>query len=320
MKRNSKRIGLIAILSLLFAPALAACDVTKSTPTSFCGVVLGNGGDNSDSSIHQVVLPGDSVNINDDKETTHYFPCNSRNYIASPEKDKGDTQTPVVAYTATGTKIKVWLTVAWTLNEDKDTLKKFYDFCDKYTCWSGDAKSGDEHSATPGWNNMLKENFPFVLDQTAQNAATSIGDEIWKNHDPKLYEQLASAMSKSFKDAMRARIGYSDDLFCGSGNSQWDKDKKNFTCSDVRILISDVSAYDDSLQATSDGSKSAQAQSSQDSVANEAEYQAALKLFNGDAAAATKYLQTKKAIEACQKDSNAKCSVVVGTGGVVSAN
>lgn len=68
--------------------------------------------------------------------------------------------------------------------------------------------------------------------------------DIWKTHDPAQYEALGDAMSAVFAEKIRQNLGYSQDLFCGSGNSQWDNPDKpgegTFSCSPVRIIIDDV--------------------------------------------------------------------------------
>ncbi|MBI3983945.1 hypothetical protein HY346_01470, partial [Candidatus Microgenomates bacterium] len=88
------------------------------------------------------------------------------------------------------------------------------------------------------------ENFGSTVDAAALKAAFTIDDSIWQKHDPNQYEALGEAMSAMFADIVRAKTGFPQDLFCGSGNSGWeDSDKPgkgDFTCTPVRVTVEKV--------------------------------------------------------------------------------
>jgi len=246
---------MMMIIAALVAVVLGASMVSgcsTSAKSASCAFVVGNGQNGNDTKFDRVIWPGQSVGSESGKDVT-YVPCNSRNYITNDGSVKdangnkvGDRSTPTIAYTKTGVQIKVWTTVAFTLNQSEDAMKNFYALCFKYTCADTKDQGGDANSSTPGWNSMLGENFGPTVDAAAAKAAFSLDDSIWQKHDPALYEELAKQVAGSFDDIMRQKVGYQQDLFCGSGNSQW-KDPENpggkgntFTCSQVRVTVDKV--------------------------------------------------------------------------------
>ena len=244
-----KRIALWVLVAIIAAPLLIACTST-STTTSSCGFIVGDGSNNGDAKLHKVVYSGQSTHVGD-HENISYVPCNSRNYIINDGSVKnangdkvGDRFTLITATTKSGVPITIAATGLWTLNQSDKALRDFYTVCFKYTCASNQDKGGGANFSTPGWNGMLAENFGPTMDRVARIAAIKADDSIWTNHDPAKYKALADDMSAAFADAMRANLGYPEDLFCGSGNSRWnDPDKPgegDFTCSPVRITVDDV--------------------------------------------------------------------------------
>jgi hypothetical protein len=149
-----------------------------------------------------------------------------------------------MATTNSGVPIIIAARALWTLNESDEALRAFYNVCFKYQCASPNDQSGNANFSTPGWNGMLAENFGPAMDTSSRIAAIQVDDSIWKQHDPQLYKSLGDNMSAAFADVMRANLGYSVDLFCGSGNSAWKDPNKpgegEFTCTPVRIVVDDV--------------------------------------------------------------------------------
>lgn len=123
-------------------------------------------------------------------------------------------------------------------------MRKFYTVCFKYQCASPKDIGGDTNYSSKGWNGMLGENFGPAMDTSARRAAAKVEDSIWRQNDQEQYKLLSDGMSAVFADVMRANFGFSEDLFCGSGNSVW-SDPKNpgkgkFDCTPVRIVVNAV--------------------------------------------------------------------------------
>ena len=225
MSRSCKCFTILAVL-LVASQFLVACN--GSTTTASCAFVVGNGRGGNDTKLHKIVYPGQLVAISEN-ETISYVPCNSRNYIINNGTVKnangetvGDRGTPIVAYTSTGVQINIVTRALWTLNQSNAAMLKFYTVCFKYQCASSQDIGGGSNFSTPGWNGMLAENFGPAMDSAARLAAIKVGDSIWQLHDPMLYQSLGDNMSAVIADVMRANLGFSEDLFCGSGNSVWD--------------------------------------------------------------------------------------------------
>ena len=239
---------LIMVLSLVAMALLASCGT--ATTTASCGFIVGTGQSGYDAKVHQIIYPGQRETVKDG-EAVSYVPCNSRNYIINDGSVKGvdgkavgDRNQLIQATTNTGVQITVAVRALWTLNQSPGAMSAFYTVCLKYKCATGQDKGGDSNFSTPGWNGMLAENFGPALDIAARKAAINVNDSIWQRNDPAEYEKMATAMSAAFSDAVRANLGYSLDLFCGSGNSAW-PDPNNpgsgkFVCSPVRIVVDHV--------------------------------------------------------------------------------
>ena len=303
-------LWVVALFGSLF---LLAC-YTASTTTASCAFVVGNGREGRDTELHRIVYPGQQVTLTT-YETPSYVPCNSRNYIINDGTVKGATGKPVgdrgtliVASTNTGTTINVAARALWTLNQSKQTMEDFYEVCHKYSCASPKDVTGDSNFATDGWNGMLAENFGPTMDKTAKIAAFTMGDELWQKQDPKDLKILGDGMSDAFADVIRANLGYSHDLFCGSGNSAWSDPNRpgenTFTCSAVRIVVDSVILG----PARAD-------QSVQSAVAiNKQRFQNAEALYGPDAGY---WLGIQDSIDKC-KAASTPCIINVGSGGGVS--
>jgi hypothetical protein len=252
---RTKFSGIIALLMLLAIPlVISACgENTAATSADKCAFIVGDGEEGRDANIHKTVYPYQEIQTGENShEKVRYFPCNSRNYIinsghvynANGEK-VGDRFNLAIGYTKEHTEVKVGVTAFWTLNQTKSVLEKeFAPLCFKYTCYSESAASGNADFSTKGWNGMLGENFGNSIDKSVLQATANTSDEIWSSHNPALYEQLAKELSSKFAENVRQTTGYSNDLFCGSGNSGWKNPGKpgegTFTCTSVRFVVNSV--------------------------------------------------------------------------------
>lgn len=259
-RKSPKRLkALIAIpVAFLMLVAVTSCgdETDAATSTASCAFVLGDGQSGRDAKLHKVLYPGEQVDLEEDgsgndTEVVQYFPCNSRNFIINDGTVKnangeqvGDRFTPVIGYTTTGVPIEMAVTAYWTPNQAQAAMPKFFDLCFKYQCASSADIGGGENYSTAGWNGMLGENFGPSIDIVGLKASATVSDDVWKKHDPALYEQLSNTMSAEFADAVRATTGYTQDIFCGSGNSGWKNPdapgEGEFTCTPVRFRVTAV--------------------------------------------------------------------------------
>lgn len=254
MSRKSLRAFLLALLCAVGVTTLAACN--EATPTSaMCGIVVGTGGNGTDSAAHKIVFPGETGDVGQN-EKVHYVPCNSRNFLITPAGEKnanketiGDYHTPIEAFTKEGTRVKVYLSMYWTLNQDRQTLlKNFWPLCEKYQCATeGQDGEGNVNSASPGWNRWLGENVPSAIGDSVRPVMLRFDDNIWKTSAQ--WGDLAKQISDVFGGNFRARHGFGADIICGSGDvSFWSDSSKpgqgKFTCGKVRFKIDSVENAD----------------------------------------------------------------------------
>ncbi len=261
-----KAIALLVIVLFALSFILSACDAV-SPQSATCAYVVGSGTNGYDAKVHNVVYPGQSLPDNNTTgEVVHYVPCNSRNYIINDGTDinannekVGDRYILTKATTKSGTQITIASSSFWTLNQSNQAMRDFYSVCFKYTCFSDSDQGGGANFSTKGWNGLLSENFGPAVDAAARRAAAEVTDDVWQTHDPSQYKALAALMSKYFADEVRARFGFPEDLFCGSGNSGWADSNKpgvgEFTCTPVRVIVEDVEV----LQMATDSGTQAQA-------------------------------------------------------------
>lgn len=255
---------LIGLFTILFGGViLAACSSNEATTTASCAFITGDGEKGHDAKLHDVLYPGEAVH-RDNSEDISWVPCNSRNYIINDGSvrnangDKvGDRDTPIVATTKTGVTIHISATAYWTLNESEASMRNFYAVCFKYSCANGEDVGGGSNFSTPGWNGMLAENFGPAMDKAARLAAIEADDSIWQTHDPDQYQALADKMSAVFSGVIQANFGYTEDLFCGSGNSVWSDPNKpgegTFSCTPVRVDITDIQVVSGQSSQSSEG-------------------------------------------------------------------
>lgn len=245
-----KKSILFVLFVLLAGLILSGC--TASASAGSCAFVIGNGQSGNDSALHRVIYPDQIVQYNASDEDVYFVPCQSRNYIINDGTVKnangdkvGDQHELVKANTLTGKPVSIGLSAYWTLNQNESALDKFWSVCRKYDCATlGRDESGDKNFATPGWNGMLSENFAVALERATKNAASEMGDEILDGYSKALYEDLSDKISTYFAEEIRKTLGFNEDIFCGSGNSQWPDlsapGSGEFTCSPVRIVVDTV--------------------------------------------------------------------------------
>ena len=237
--------------ALLLVPVLVAGCGSTATTSASCAFISGTGQNRTDAKLHKIVYPGQVADVAQEEKAT-YVPCNSRNYIITDGVTKnangdvvGDRNTPIVAtIPISGVSIKISATAYWTINQSDQAIRDFYNVCFKYQCASDQDVSGGTNFSTKGWNGMLAENFGYSMDRAGKLAAAKVTDDIYKLHDPAQYKILGDAMSATFGDIVRATLGYPEDLFCGSGNSDWPDPTKpgqgTFACTPVRIVVDNV--------------------------------------------------------------------------------
>ncbi len=246
ISRRFVRAGVLLAALAVGVGTTVGCSTT--TPEAMCAFVVGDGQAGNDAKLHRVVQPGESIGESTG-EIVRFVPCNSRNYkindgtVVNANKEQvGDRFVPTLAYTRDGTPISIWTDSYWTLNQNEAILEKFYELCYKYSCYSESREGGAANYSTPGWNGMLGENFGPNIDDIAIEAASLISDDIWRNQDAGLRDELGDKMSALFAANMREKFGYAEDFFCGSGNSGFNPDG-TYNCTQVRVDVVRVDRY-----------------------------------------------------------------------------
>ncbi len=321
MKLKTKLSALaLVVLASFAALVFSACSDVATTSQS-CAFIVGDGGESGDANVHDVVYSGQRASQGTN-ESVVYVPCNSRNYIINAKNSKnangdtiGDYHKPINAVTSDGTRVGMWLTATWTLNQDKDVmLKNFYPFCEKYQCFSSTQDGKDNvNSATVGWNKMLGENMPFAIGATARQVMPGHSDSVWKTDSG--WDKIAIEMSDKFADNLRKQTGFGADLICGSGDvSQWADPQKpgkgKFTCGKVRFVINSIEPTDPTQQKLVDQQTKAELEQR----SNQASLTAAKKKYGSNGG---NWLGMQDTIDKCNKVSSAKCVVVLGKGSAV---
>ncbi len=303
----SKKLIYFRVLLVLLVSVLPAC--SASTTPAMCAIVVGNGMEGNDADFHSVVYPGQTATIKD-SETYVYVPCNDRNYyindgtkIDANGNKIGDMHQPIKATTESGTPVLIQVQAFWTLNENPDAMRVFYRVCHKYTCYSKEDKGGGANFSEPGWNGMLGENMAYAIDTAAKLASFTMSDDLWKKHDPNLTEEMAKKMAEVFPGIMQSYFGTNLDIFCGSGNSQWenpaDPGNGKFNCTPVRFHVTTV---DLDKVAASDSTQSG-------GSVNEQRLENAKKVYGDNAGY---WLGLQDTIKTCQ---DAKVACVISIGG-----
>ena len=300
-----KNLGVAA--GVLGALLLTGCSQAATSP-DMIAVVSGNGKDGNDAKVHEVVLPGQRVNIAMD-ENVVYFPGNSRNYVIDSRKAKEevDRVTPSEGRTSEGTPVKVNLRAQWMVNQDQKIIAdKFFPYCQKFVCASPDPAERGERSSTAGWVTMLNEDMAPAIDNAVREAMPNFDDTIWT--EQKGWSELAASISDEFPASMSATTGYTDDLYCGSGDSSgWDSGtpgEGTFTCGPVRFTILSVEAANPAQQKSNTEADAATRQK----VTNKAVREAAEEKYGSNAGEVLGQLDV---IEKCAA-AQANCTIILG--------
>jgi hypothetical protein len=306
--RTIATVGLLGLASL----GLTACDTPMATSGDMCAYTVGDGLNGHDAKVGEIYLPNQKFTQHDG-EKTMFFPCNSRNLRFENGTTDTDAQGkpigPLQVYTSTGTSVTVAVRIDWTLNEGKDILKSvFIPWCSKYDCASADPTVRSDNFSTNGWTKgLLGENAVPVLTSSVTDTIQGMDDSVWKDASKKA--DTASAISAAFMKNIRATMGSTVDLFCGSGESSgWSGAKPgegNFKCAPVRVTISSIQPTDKSLLDI----QAQQAKAAMQKIANEKDLDAA-KARYGSSAEQT--LSDLDKIKACAESSK-ECNVYVGT-------
>lgn len=244
-----RKISAALVASVAGVALLSGCS-DASTSSDMIAFVAGDGQNGNDAKIHKVVYPNQEAKAGGG-ERVSYIPAGSRNYVIDA-REGVDRKEPAEGRTKTGTPVKVYLSAYWTVNQDKDILvNKFVPFCNKYLCAQADPNERGELSSTPGWLNMLNENMGPAIDDSVRTVMPQFEDNVWKTQED--WDKVAAAVSTEFTKKMRVRSGYTDDLFCGSGDSSgWDNPDKpgegTFKCGPVTFAISYIGSMDATQQ------------------------------------------------------------------------
>lgn len=229
-------------LVMFLVIVLQAC--STATHTFQCAFIVGRGvGDTYQ--VKHVVLPGERVALDPD-DSSWFVPCNSRNYIMDKEGN-GDTTAVIEARTAPregntlGTLVHIELSTYWELNQDREVLASFFEYCQKFACADSNVGSYEEqlvsNNSSEGWNEMLSETIPSSLSRAGNVAMAQFPDTIIDQ--PALWPQLADAMVEPYMAELRRTMGSGAvNLFCGSGS------RDRGTCEPIRIAIDTITIVD----------------------------------------------------------------------------
>jgi hypothetical protein len=313
-----KRTPILIALGGLTLLSLTAC--SHATPSiSQCAIVTGRGvGDNQ--TIKTVVYPGQKIGKGS-SEQTWYIPCNARNYVTG-EKD-GDQTEPLTVKVGggkpgdPGMPVNVSLAVYWQLNQSKDVMQKFFTFCFKYGCASQDSQQDSSnqdllHSSTPGWNAMLKENFPLALNRAALDVAATFPSNLWQ--DQSQWQAFGKAVAAKFQDEMKEQTGdvrinnVPVNYFCGPGSDTGKSSRAATGCTPVQISVQKIAPSDP--QIVTQYNQQVAAQNAQ--AVNQATLKAAQAKYGPYA---SYFLGLQDTIDKC----NAKpgCTIVIGNPGTL---
>lgn len=327
MKIGKKNIWNLFAVMIVMVMAMVACGA-RDVSTAYCVAEITYNGEVIDDGL---TWPGQSIrDLTLDGSSRLYIPCGYRNYVISDGKVTnpngtvlGDRTEPILLSLPGGKLVEVYASAYWTLNQGKDELKEFIKFQKKYNALASDMSgSGNVYSSTPGWNDMLLENFSPTMDSVARQAIQNviknppmsedethqviINDNIWKTQDTEQWKALANEMSNLFADNIAKRVGTDLDLFCGSNKSTgWTdpstsmagKPGNKFECAPVIIEVTYVQPANSQVDTGS--------QSIIDS--NQQRYDAAYKLY-GDQTAC--WLGIQDAINACTGNST-PCTFII---------
>lgn len=300
----------LTLAALASAVVLTGCSVGASPDQ--IGIVRGSG-QGTDAKVRQIIYPGQEATTSGNTVIS-WIPGGSRNYVISSNTSLNPDRTnPSTGRTDDGTDVNVELRASWMVNQDEETLvHRFVPFCGKYGCDSANPAEEvvDGRSSTQGWVDMLDAEMSSAIDASVRRATPQFDDSIWEAQEG--WDDLASAIAEEFPRQMRANTGFTEDLFCGSGDmSFWEgepgADGATFTCGPVLFQVTKVTSSDQrQQQAVSEGRAAEQL------VDTNAKQREAAEAKYGQGAG--EYLGQLDLIEACQK-AGASCTVVIGGNG-----
>jgi hypothetical protein len=308
---RSKRWGKGAALTLVLigvTPFMTGCHNVR-TFASQCAYIIQSGYFDQHHT-RAILMPGQRYNGNG--VTARYVYCNARNYIVSNSNPLHDLDNPIQAKTkpssnGDGTPVDVQLTAYFTVNQNHDAMLDFLPFCEKYNCFSPKDTSGNDttnHSSSPGWNNMLAENFPNAITRATQHAMLQFPPNIW--NDTSQWPKVSDAIAADFADQMQTQTGSTTPFFCGQGATQ---DK----CPPIRFSIEHIDPTDNAIRDTYN--QQVQQQYQQQLAAQQKRTNTAL--LNAARAKYGKFadyfLGLQDTIDHCTK--NANCNVIIGGNG-----
>jgi hypothetical protein len=322
---NKNKLFNVFALLIIATTVLSACG-PRAVSTAFCVAEITYNGEVIDDGI---AWPGQPVReLVFDGSSRLYIPCGYRNYVIDDGKKAnpngtvlGDRKEPIKLSLPSGKLVDVYASAYWTLNQGRAEIKEFIKFQKKYNALATDMSGADNvYSSTPGWNDMLLENFSPTMDAIARQAVQNvinnpplredgspilINDNFWKQ-DTEQWNAVANEMSNLFKDNIAKRVGSGGlNLFCGSNSDTgWQdptianagKPENKFNCAPVIIEVTYVEPSSDQVETGS--------QSIVDS--NQQRYDAAEELY-GDQTSC--WLGILDAIRACGETPN--CTVIL---------
>lgn len=304
MNRNFLRVVLVAAVATIGLSFLVGCSA-KAYPDQ-CALIVGSGAGDSHQ-VKKVFLPGEKVKKGDDQ--SYFLPCGQRNYqIQTHDGDDPDTTyltgTTEGSANTPGIPVKVQLSMYFTLNEDKDSLKEFWvDLCRKYKCASTKADEGDQSStrqSTPGWLQLLQQNFTPALERATRQAVSNFGPDLWNQTGQVNWQKLGDDIGADFMTQIKAMTSASRPFFCATSSGT------NGACKAVSVNINKVDPADSAVtRIYNEGIAQDQQQ-----TLNQKRVAQAKQLYGSNWAY---FLGLEDVISKCQ--GNAQCIVSIGGGG-----
>lgn len=301
--RRIIKIAAVAAVAAIGLSFLTACSA-KAYPDQ-CALIVGSGAGDAHQ-VKKVFLPGEKVQKGDDQ--SYFLPCGDRNYqIQTHNGDdpdttylsgttQGDTDTP-------GIPVKVQLSMYFSLNQDRNSLKEFWGaLCRKYSCASTHADQGDQsstRSSTPGWLTMLRENFTPALERATRQAVSNFKPNLWQQQGQAEWPKLAQDISADFMQQIQGITDAKHPFFCATASGAG-------KCKNVGIQINRVDPADPAVISIYNQG----IQQDQQKSLNSKRVEQAKQLYGNDWAY---YLGLQDTIKECEKVSS--CNVILGQSG-----
>lgn len=310
--KRKVRVGLLGVAAVVATPLLTGCQNVQ-TFSSQCAYIIQNGYFDAHH-VKTILLPGERSNHTN--STVKYLYCNARNYRIQPGGDvSGLTQ--ISAKTAPssngdGTPVDVQLEAYFSVNQNHQALLDFLPFCEKYNCFSPKDTAGNQNldnSSSPGWNNMLAENFPNAINRATRTAMLQFPPTVW--NDTSQWSKVADAISANFSQQLQVQDSSPDSepFFCDQGSTPT-------SCKPVRFAIESIDPSDPQIRAIYNQQVEQQQQTllaQQQAKTNAAELRAARQKYGK---LADYFLGLQDTINDCK--GNANCDVIIGGSGSTS--